>query len=240
VIHVGPGVCILTPEQLARALALRDLADEAQGVHTVHLLVRQLVAALQASYGLAAEVHRGSRIVSVEDNYDRLYYPPDGAARDSRYTRYVGPRHVLRKQMTAAIPGALHSVPPGTRDRLLLAPGIVYRRDRVDRLHCGEPPQMDVWLLCRRRVGRQDLLELIDTILQTAVPGRGYRTVAAAHPYTVRGLQVDILDQGNYTKSWNAARSCRGCWTTRACRRARMRAWLWAWGWTGWSCSARA
>src|SRR5262249_55104446 len=66
--------------------------------------------------------------------------------------------------------------------------------------HCGEPHQMDVWLVCRRRVGRQDLMGLIDTILRTALPGRGYRTVPATHPYTVRGLQVDVEDRGSYTE----------------------------------------
>src|SRR5262249_27250223 len=122
VVHVGPGVCILTPERVAQALALRDLSDEAQGVHAINILVREIAEALQARYGLVPEVHRGSRIVSVEETYDRLYYPPDGAARDSRYTRYVGPRHLLRTQMTAAIPDALLTRLPTSQDRLLLAP----------------------------------------------------------------------------------------------------------------------
>jgi phenylalanyl-tRNA synthetase alpha chain len=29
----------------------------------------------------------GERIVAVADNYDALGYPPDGPARDARYTR---------------------------------------------------------------------------------------------------------------------------------------------------------
>jgi phenylalanyl-tRNA synthetase alpha chain len=160
VVHVGPGVCILTPERVAQALALRDLSDEAQGVHAINLLVREIAEALQARYELVPEVHRGSRIVSIEENYDRLYYPPDGAARDSRYTRYVGPRQLLRTQMT----------------------------------------QMDVWLLVRRRVGREDLLELIQAVLHAGLPGCSYRCSPATHPYTVRGLQVDVRDRSGYTE----------------------------------------
>jgi phenylalanyl-tRNA synthetase alpha chain len=200
VIHVGPGVCILTAEQLGQALALRDLSDERQGTHALNLLVQEIATALQTRYGVVPEVHRGSRIVSIEDNYDRLYYPPDGAARDSRYTRYAGPGHVLRTQMTSAIPAALRALPPTGQDRLLLAPGIVYRRDCVDRLHSGEPHQMDVWLVCHRRVGREDLLELIRAVLHAALPGWDYRCIPATHPYTVGGLQVDAHDRGGYTE----------------------------------------
>jgi phenylalanyl-tRNA synthetase alpha chain len=101
--------------------------------------------------------------------------------------------------MTSAIPAALRAAST-CKDRLLLAPGIVYRRDCVDRLHCGEPHQMDVWLVCRRRVGRADLLELIQAILHAVLPGWDYRCVPATHPYTVRGLQVDVHDRGSYTE----------------------------------------
>jgi phenylalanyl-tRNA synthetase alpha chain len=200
VVRVGRGVHLLSAEQLSQALALRDLADEAQGVHAINLLVQEIASALQAKYRLLPEIHRGSRIVPVADNYDRLYYPPDGAARDSRYTRYVDPGHVLRTQMSAIIPGALRSRPPTNHDRLLLAPGIVFRRDSVDRVHCGEPHQMDVWLVCRRRVGREDLLELIQTIVQTALPGRHHRCSSTAHPYTVGGLEVEVHDQGSWAE----------------------------------------
>jgi phenylalanyl-tRNA synthetase alpha chain len=200
VVHVGLGVSVLTPEQLSQALALRDLSDEAQGAHAINLLAGEIATALQTKYGLVPEVHRGQRIVSVEDNYDRLYYPPDGAARDSRYTRYVDPSHVLRTQTTAVIPGALRASPPTPHDRLILAPGIVYRRDVVDRLHSGEPHQMDVWLVSRRRVGRQELLELVQAILHAALPGWAYRCRPATHPYTVNGLEVESHQDGAYTE----------------------------------------
>src|SRR5215467_7507771 len=59
---------------------------------------------------------------------------------------------------------------------------------------------MDVWLVCRRRVGREDLLELIRAILHAVLPGWDYRCIPATHPYTVRGLQVDVHDRGGYTE----------------------------------------
>jgi phenylalanyl-tRNA synthetase alpha chain len=76
----------------------------------------------------------------------------------------------------------------------------VYRRDVVDRLHCGEPHQMDVWLVSRRRIGRQDLLDLVRVILSAALPGRPYRSTPASHPYTLNGLQVDVEDGGGWTE----------------------------------------
>jgi phenylalanyl-tRNA synthetase alpha chain len=197
VVHVGPGVRLLTAEQLSEALALRDLSDEAHGVHAVNLLVGEIATSLRAHYRLTPDINRGCRIVAVADNYDRLYYPPEGAARDSRYTRYVSHDRVLRTQMTAVIPGALRAKVPLDHDRLLLAPGIVYRRDSVDRLHCGEPHQMDVWLVRRGHVGRPDLLELIEIILGVALPGCGHRCNPTIHPYTVGGLEVEADVDGS-------------------------------------------
>src|SRR5262249_48383148 len=60
--------------------------------------------------------------------------------------------------------------------------------------------QMDVWLVCHRQVGRQDLLELVQVVLHTALPGWDYRCAPARHPYTVGGLQVDVHDRGGDTE----------------------------------------
>ena len=68
------------------------------------------------------------------DNYDRLGYPPDGAARDARYTRYVCETALLRTQTSAMLPPllrALAAAPP--EDVVLSCPGLVYRRDVIDR-----------------------------------------------------------------------------------------------------------
>ncbi len=58
--------------------------------------MQSLLAAIYAA--LPAPVHedRASPVVAIADNYDRLGYPPDGAARDARYTRYVCATAMLR------------------------------------------------------------------------------------------------------------------------------------------------
>src|SRR5690606_18486781 len=98
-------------------------------------------------YG-SAEVVRGERVVSCVDNYYSLGYTQKEATLSKRYTRYVNQDSLLRTQMTAVIPQVLreYQISP-SHSQLWLCPGIVYRRDVVDRTHVGEPHQMDVWYL---------------------------------------------------------------------------------------------
>ena len=74
---------------LRQALNLRDLTDPDDGRHAIQLLIEDILSALRREWGCEIKVHRESPIIPVEDNYNKLRYPPDGAARDARYTRYV-------------------------------------------------------------------------------------------------------------------------------------------------------
>jgi phenylalanyl-tRNA synthetase alpha chain len=76
-----------------------------------------------------------------------------------------------------------------------VCPGIVYRRDAIDRLHTGTPHQVDVWRLRRHHpLAEADLLSQIATVTQAALPTRRWRTESRLHPYTVGGRQVDVAD----------------------------------------------
>jgi len=132
-------------------------------------------------------VYRGERIVAVADNYDRLGYSPAAAARDARYTRYVDRERMLRSQTSALIPGALREL-AGRREALIACPGIVYRRDAIDRLHTGTPHQLDLW---RITASPADLLELVWAAVGAALPGVPWRTRPANHPYTTGGLEIE-------------------------------------------------
>src|SRR5262249_33700174 len=72
-------------------------------------------------------------------------------------------------------------------------PGLVYRRDVVDRLHVGEPHQLDLW---RVRAGaplvRRDLEQMIGLVVDAVLPGARHRMIPAVHPYTVDGLEVEV------------------------------------------------
>jgi phenylalanyl-tRNA synthetase alpha chain len=189
----------LPADTLRRLLTLRDLTDPAQGPHAIQLVVERIEAALATATGVPVHRHRLNPVVAVADNYDRLGYAPDAAARDARYSRYVRDDLMLRAHTSAAMPvlherlarGELHT---GERDLLLSVPGLVYRRDVVDRQHVGEPHQLDLW---RVRHGSSplevsDLEDQIATVIGAALPGRPWRTEPRTHPYTTAGRQIDV------------------------------------------------
>lgn len=188
----------LSAEELRRALSIRDLTDPAQGSHAMQRMVDACVEGLTVAWGCAARIHRASPVVSVADNYDRLRYPAGGPARDARYTRYVCDVAVLRTQTSAMIPALLSALAvAGADDVLLACPGLVYRRDCIDRMHTGEPHQIDVWRIRqanRGRLGPDDLRGMIRVVVEAALPGREWRVLPAEHPYTVEGLQIDVRD----------------------------------------------
>jgi len=193
---------ILSPDALERALALRDLTDPAQGPHAMQRLVDAAVQALARAWGCPVTIERAHPIVRVADNYDRLLYPPGGAARDARYTRYVGHDTLLRTQSSAMIPPLLDrlaAAPP--EDVLLACPGLVWRRDRIDRLHVGEPHQLDLWRIRRGPpLESAELEEMIRLVVEAVAPGRAVRLERTVHPYTAGGLEVHVEADGEWVE----------------------------------------
>lgn len=190
----------LTPEQLARALAVRDLTDPAQGPHALQMLLDAVVAALRRRWGCTVRVLRRPPLVAVRENYDRLGYDPGDVTRARRYTRYVSPTVMLRSHTSAELPTALEEYAGRDDvDELLVVPGLVYRRDVVDRTHVGEPHQVDLW---RVRTGAAttdaDLREMVGVLVDAVLPGARWTVTEVEHPYTVGGLQVDVLHDGRW------------------------------------------
>jgi phenylalanyl-tRNA synthetase alpha chain len=191
----------ITDEQLTRALTLPDLTDPGYGPHCMQQLVAGAAAKLTASWSCGALVHRASRVVPIADNYDALGYGADAAARDRRYTRYVDARRMLRAHTSAAIPSALRSLAPAAPDDVLVCvPGLVYRRDVIDRLHVGEPHQLDLWRIARRPVREDDLDAMIAVVVEALLPGARWRALPASHPYTVAGREVEVLAGGEWVE----------------------------------------
>jgi len=185
----------LSTAELLRALALRDLTDPASGLHAM----QQVLAQIHAALPVPVVVHRASPIVSIADNYDRLGYPSDGAARYARYTRYVCDGALLRTQTSAMLPPLLASLAASPPDDVVLScPGVVYRRDVIDRLHVGEPHQVDLWRIARHALDEAALDELIRVVVTAALPAARWRTQPAVHPYTTHGRQIDVEVGGDW------------------------------------------
>lgn len=157
--------------------------------------MNKIINNLNAHWGCDAVIYRESPIVSIADNYDRIGYPADGASRNSRYTRYVCDTALLRTMTSAMIPRAMQSVRDTiAHDILLACPGLCYRRDSIDRIHTGEPHQIDFWYITDRRpMTLADLRKMIEIVIDTIAPGIQWRIDGREHPYTQSGQQVDVL-----------------------------------------------
>jgi phenylalanyl-tRNA synthetase alpha chain len=185
----------LTADAYRSALAVRDLTDSAHGPHAMQLLVAEIVRSLREAWSSDVVVRRASPVVSLADNYDRLGYPADAAARDARHTRYVSATSVLRTHASAMIPGLLRTIAAAEyEDLLLVCVGLVYRRDRIERISVGEPHQLDLWRISRTALGDRDLRQMIDLVIAAALPGREHRALRTSHPYTLNGLEIEVRE----------------------------------------------
>lgn len=202
-------VRILDAQAYRRALAVRDLTDAAWGPHAMQLLIQQAVEALRSAWSCAAIVYRAPPLVPIADNYDDLQYPAEGAARDARYTRYLGDGQLLRTQTTAMIPRALRMIAAADYDDVLIAcPGLAYRRDSIDRLHVGEPHQLDLWRVSRKPLTADDLQAMIAIVAGALLPGVAIRSEPALHPYTRNGLEVHACVRDQWVEILECGLAC--------------------------------
>lgn len=191
---------LLSAQTLSDTLKLTDLTNLRHERHAMQLIIHDIHTALANQWHCRRQLVRTSPVVPVENNYDRLGYPPDGAAREARYTRYITEEMILRTQTSAAVPDILDGLtidPPV--DLLLILPGLVYRRDCIDRLHCGEPHQLDLWRIVDAgksiSMTKTDLEQMIAIVMHAALPGITWRIHDSPHPYTEQGVQIDALWQ---------------------------------------------
>lgn len=188
--------------RLQPALALRDMTDPRQGEHAIQALLAAVVDDLQGSWQSTVRYVRNSPAVAVRDNYDRLGYDPEDVTRDRRYTRYISPTVMLRSHTSAEIPTALESYAHLSEvDELIVVPGLVYRRDVVDRQHVGEPHQVDLWRIRDTpSTSDEEMLDMIARVVAAVMPGAQWRVTDAVHPYTVGGRQIDVRLGGEWVE----------------------------------------
>ncbi len=193
---------LMSQERLEYSLSILDLTDPKNGVHVINIVIENIKEGIEKAYPeTSINIVRSDPRVSVKENYDDLLIPKDSLSRSSRYTRYIDENTILRTHTSAILPRWLKGkASEGIEDETVLLPGICYRRDVVDRTHCGEPHQLDVWRIKRGEphLTRSDLIRLLKTILDSTVPGYNYRLNETNHPYTINGIEVEILVNGEW------------------------------------------
>ncbi|GAT89341.1 phenylalanyl-tRNA synthetase subunit alpha [Paenarthrobacter nicotinovorans] len=190
----------LKPTELHEALTSRDLSNPDQGPHAMQQLLHDTVRGLRGQWNVSERIIRHSPLVSVSDNYDRLGFSAADVTRDQKYSRYISPTVMLRSHTSASIPSLLRSLDPdGSLDELWAIPGVVYRRDAIDRTHVGTPHQVDLWRVSSKEtLTASHLGEMVASLVNAVLPGADWRTVPATHPYTHNGLQLDVRMNGEW------------------------------------------
>ena len=142
------------------------------------------------------------KIVTVEEDFDLLNTPKDHPSRNKTDTYYIDDEHVLRTQMTAFWSFYLKN--PDVLKRLetegqiaALSPGLVYRKDEIDRHHFPAFHQIDGLLICKKskKVITQDDLKEVQADLAKGIFGADieYKFLDDDFPYTVQSLEMDIM-----------------------------------------------
>jgi chorismate mutase len=185
---------ILTPDALARALAVRDLTDAAQGPHAVQRLLDDAVKALARAWRCEVVPHRGSPLVPASEHYARLLDAPGEAA------RWASGSALLRTRAAALVPSGLARLAPtAPADALLVCPGVVYRAGLPEKLRAAEGHEVELWRIRRGpALGLREVAELIGAVVRAVLPGVTVSTVPATSPWLADARQVDVRVRGEW------------------------------------------
>lgn len=147
------------------------------------------------------------RVVTVEENFDLLNTPKDHPSRRETDTYYLDPTHVLRTQMTVMWSFYLKDKDVLKKletdgEVMALSPGIVYRKDEIDRNHYPAFHQIDGLYICKRskKVITQKDLEEVQIDMAKSVFGDDlqYKFLVDTFPFTDPSVEMDIMFNGDW------------------------------------------
>lgn len=190
----------LTKEKLNEYLAIPDLTESKQQ-HAISLLHERVADYMYGSHKKSdVRVYRKDPIVTVADNYDNLLITKDNISRSSTYTHYVDKGHILRTHTTAQIPAILRELATTRKDWndvVILLPGLAYRRDVTDKKHVGQVHMLEMWRIVKtgkdKPITKNDLLDVVKGVANTAAPSWKLRIIDSPHPYTKQGIEVNAV-----------------------------------------------
>lgn len=184
----------MSPEEVAESLAILDLSDPKNGIHAVNLVLDKIFTHFSGTTAYPApQIHRGTPLTTVKENFGNLLFPEHSKTRSSTYTRYASADTVLRTQSSSLVPPVLVSLhKAGLSDGLILCPSICYRRLKAaGRLHASEPHQLDIWYIKKGPpfLGSKSLFDFTDAIVAAILPTHAYtlkkveKDISVSHPY---------------------------------------------------------
>lgn len=190
----------LTKEKLNEYLAIPDLTEGKQP-HAISLLYERVAEYMRQAHKKSdVRVYRKDPIVTVADNYDNLLIASDNISRSSTYTHYVDNEHILRTHTTAQIPAILRELAATRKDWndiAILLPGLAYRRDVTDKKHVGQVHMLEMWRIVKtgkdKPIVKDDLLDVVKGVANTAAPSWRLRIIDSPHPYTKQGIEVNAV-----------------------------------------------
>ena len=146
------------------------------------------------------------KIVTVEDDFDLLNTPQDHPSRRDSDTYYLDDTHILRTQMTVMWPYYFRDKEVLERLRRdggvgSLSPGIVWRKDEIDRNHFPAFHQTDFLYVCRkdkRIITLKDLQDIQADAIKAIFGDIEFRFLVDTFPFTDPSTQAEINWNGNW------------------------------------------
>lgn len=147
------------------------------------------------------------KIITIEQDFDLLNTPKEHPSRRETDTYYINDEYLLRTQMTAF--WSFYLKDPEVLKRLetegsiqALAPGIVFRKDEIDKHHFPAFHQIDGLLICKKDkkiITQQDLKD-VQIDLAKGIFGEDieYKFLDDTFPYTIESLEMDIMFNGDW------------------------------------------
>ncbi len=189
-------------ERIKRLLALPDLTKKENS--PVKILFDQIIN-LPRFDGF--DIVEFPKIITVEQCFDLLNTPKDHPSRKETDTYYINEEYILRTQMTAFWSFYLKDKEVLKKleeegEIKALSPGIVYRKDEIDRHHFPAFHQIDGILICKKDkkiITQQDLRD-VQIDLAKGIFGENieHKFLEDTFPYTVESLEMDIMFNGDW------------------------------------------
>ena len=189
-------------ERIKRLLALPDLTKKENS--PVKILFDQIINLPRFK---DFDLIEFPKIISTQNDFDLLNTPKDHLSRRETDTYYVTDNYVLRTQTTAMWSFYLKDQEVLARlekegEIKVLAPGIVFRKDEIDRSHYPAFHQIDGLLICRKDkkiITQEDLKDVqIDLAKGIFGPDVKWKFVPDEFPYTIESLEMDIMFNGEW------------------------------------------